>query len=60
MLELLREMGSHNGVEYAAFFGKAIANGVFSQFIDKIVRSLLAGSQFYEQSRNNQTHQLIV
>jgi len=53
-------MGSHNGVEYAAFFGKAIANGVFSQFIDKIVRSLLAGSQFYEQSRNNQTHQLIV
>jgi len=48
VLELLREMGGHSGVDYAAFVDTAISNGITYQFIDEVVRSLLAGGQCYE------------
>ena len=48
VLELLREMGGHRGVDYAAFVNTAISNGITYQFIDEVVRSLLAGGQCYE------------
>jgi RPA family protein len=48
VLELLREMGGHMGVDYAAFVNTAISNGITYQFIDEVVRSLLVGGQCYE------------
>lgn len=48
VLELLREMGRHRGIDYAAFVNTAISNGITYQFIDEVVRSLLAGGQCYE------------
>jgi len=48
VLELLREMGGHRGVDYAAFVNTAISNGITYQFIDEVVRSLLADGQCYE------------
>jgi hypothetical protein len=48
VLELLREMGGHSGVDYAAFVDTAISNGITYQFIDEVVRSLLAAGQCYE------------
>jgi uncharacterized protein len=41
-------MGGHSGVDYAAFVDTAISNGITYQFIDEVVRSLLAGGQCYE------------
>ena len=48
VLELLREMGGHNGVDYAVFVGTAISNGITYQFVDEVIRSLLADGQCYE------------
>ncbi len=41
-------MGGHNGVDYAAFVGTAISNGITYQFVDEVIRSLLVGGQCYE------------
>ena len=48
VLELLREIGGHNGVNYAAFVGTAISNRITYQFVDEVIHSLLAGGQCYE------------
>jgi hypothetical protein len=41
-------MGGHNGVDYAAFVGTAISNGITYQFVDEVIHYLLAGGQYYE------------
>jgi uncharacterized protein len=48
VLELLREMGGNRGIDYAAFVDAAVSKGVSEEFVEEVVRSLLATGQCYE------------
>ncbi|AKB19176.1 MULTISPECIES: RPA family protein [unclassified Methanosarcina] len=48
VLELLKEIGGGRGVDYATFVDSAVSRGVPEEFVEEVVRSLLAGGQCYE------------
>lgn len=48
VLELLKEMGGHKGVDYATFVDTAVSRGILEEVVEEVVSSLLEGGQCYE------------